>query len=385
MTDDTISIGFAVDTGDLQSGIGQALDSLAQMPPILQEDFGAIDASAAQASGQLKSLSDASADSSKRTQETFASETQQVKMLAASNQISAEQAIADREQLENVRFAAARAELEVDAQCAVEGSELRDQIQAKAYDDEAQHNARLRALDLQAVKDSEASWKSIVAPITQSFGTAFDGILSGTETLHQGLAKIGQSILSDFTHLAVQRVTSWLTSELTMTEATTAGNAARTASNAAASTSSSSFSFAAALEEIEANAARVYSSVFAWAAPALGPLAVVPATAAAALVVAKEALIPSFDQGAWSLPGDMLAMVHQGEAILPKPFADDFRSAVSGGGAGGANAGSGGDTHIHIHATDAQSFQRQLMSSGSTLARSLRQQARQFHPALRAG
>jgi hypothetical protein len=377
MSDDTISIGFSVDTGELQSGIGAALDSLAQMPPVLEQDFGAIAASAATASGHLKSLSDASADATKKAQDDYAAGTQRVAMLSALNQMSTDQAIAERERLENVRFAAARAELEMDEECAVEGSKLARQIQDKAYAQEAQHNARMRQLDLQAVKQSEAAWKSMVQPIKQSFGSAIEGMITGTQSMHQALAKIGQSILSDFVHLGVQRVTNWLTSELTMTEATVAGDAARTASNQAASTASSGFSFAHALQEIESNAARVYSSVFAWAAPALGPFAVVPATAAAALVIAKEALIPSFDQGAWSLPGDMLAMVHQGETILPRAFAEDFRSAVSGG------SGGGGDTHIHIHATDAQSFQRQLMNSGSTLARSLRQQARNFHPALR--
>lgn len=377
MSDDTISIGFSVDTEELQSGIGEALDSLAQMPPILEQDFGAIGAAATQASGHLKSLSDASADATKKAQDDYAAQTNQLQILSALNQISTDQAIAERERLENIRFAAAHAELETEAECTLETSKLYQQLQNKEYALEAQHNARMRQLNLQAVKESEASWKSMVQPITQSFGNAIQGMITGTETMHQAMAKIGQSILSDFIHMGVQRVTNWLTSELTMTEATVAGDAARTASNQASATASSGFSFAHALTEIESNAVRVYSSVFAWAAPALGPFAVVPATAAAALVIAKEALIPSFDQGAWSLPGDMLAMVHQGEAILPRPFAEDFRSAMSGG------SGGGGDTHIHIHATDAQSFQRQLMNNGSTLARSLRQQARNFHPALR--
>lgn len=401
MTADLVTIDLAVNADGVRQGIGDALQHLSDLPSLLQEDLEKISAGAVDASAQLKSLADPFADSSRRFQEDLAQETQQVEILASLHQISAEEAIAQRRRVEEERYAALHRELqaEFDAAAAIEkelsgrsdgvsaakaaeaAKALKD-IQDKSYVEEAKFNAEMRKLDLQRVKDAEASWKSIVAPITQSFGTAIQGIVAGTENLHQALGKIGQSIVGEFTKLAEKRVTDWLTSELAMTEATAAGNTARSGSDQAAATQSSGFSFTHALEEIEANAARVFSSVFAWAAPELGPFAVVPATAAAALVVAKEALIPSFDQGAWSLPTDMLAIVHQGETILPKPFADDYRSVVSGGRSDPGGT-AGGDVHIHIHAIDAQSFEKQIVNAGSALVKSIHRQARLFNPRLR--
>ena len=70
MTDDTIAIGFSVDTGALQSGIADALDALAQMPSVLEQDFTQIAQSAEKASGMLKSLADLPDDSAKKLQLT---------------------------------------------------------------------------------------------------------------------------------------------------------------------------------------------------------------------------------------------------------------------------------------------------------------------------
>lgn len=44
-------------------------------------------------------------------------------------------------------------------------------------------------------------------------------------------------------------------------------------------------------------------------------------------------LLPSFDVGAWEIPNDTLAMVHQGEMILPPDVAEALRSFIGGGGA----------------------------------------------------
>ena len=103
--------------------------------------------------------------------------------------------------------------------------------------------------------------------------------------------------------------------------------------------------------------------------PYVGPVLAVAAAAAAVMEVKKFA---SFDVGAWNIPHDMPAMVHQGEAILPRPFADDFRSAMSGRGSMG-----GGDTyHLHVHAVDGDSVRRLFMENGEHIAAAMGDQIR---------
>lgn len=123
------------------------------------------------------------------------------------------------------------------------------------------------------------------------------------------------------------------------------------------------------MADAAAGAAAAYQSVVG--IPYVGPF-LAPA-AAAATFVAIEAYknIASFDVGAMNIPHDMPAMVHQGETILPRPFAEDFRAAISGNGRAG-----GGDTHVHINATDAESVQRLFDRNGPALVKSLQRQLR---------
>ena len=67
---------------------------------------------------------------------------------------------------------------------------------------------------------------------------------------------------------------------------------------------------------------------------------------AAAGQAAVMAVAGSFAVGAWNLPRDMIAQVHQGETILPAGAASKFRDMASG-----AQGSGGGDVHVH-HATN---------------------------------
>lgn len=88
----------------------------------------------------------------------------------------------------------------------------------------------------------------------------------------------------------------------------------------------------------------------AWSTMILPPLAIAMGAVSTALLlanaVAQTVLItqqqpPAFAQGAWEIPNDTPAIVHAGETILPKPFAEDFRAAMSGGG--------GEEIHVHLN------------------------------------
>jgi hypothetical protein len=96
--------------------------------------------------------------------------------------------------------------------------------------------------------------------------------------------------------------------------------------------------------------------------------------------------VPRFELGAWEIDRNMLGMLEQGEAVLPRPFAEGLRSTTGAG--GGNGGGNGGDTHNHyysgdthnITAFDGHDVQRVLMQHGPTIAKSLARQGRNSNP-----
>lgn len=81
---------------------------------------------------------------------------------------------------------------------------------------------------------------------------------------------------------------------------------------------------------------QMQSSGGAWAAAiALGAIStgLMLAMAGVQTALISSQTGPGFARGAWDIPYTMPAVVHQGETIIPRPFAEDFREAMAGGGA----------------------------------------------------
>ena len=126
------------------------------------------------------------------------------------------------------------------------------------------------------------------------------------------------------------------------------------------------------LKKIFNAAQETFAGVFANLSPYLGPLAVVPAGAAAALVLATGGAL-NFAEKGWDVPADSLAMIHKNEMVLPAHLADKVRNMT---GAGGKN--SAGDLHVHIHAMDSQDVERALKNNQSALFKILKGGHRNF-------
>lgn len=134
------------------------------------------------------------------------------------------------------------------------------------------------------------------------------------------------------------------------TSATAAGEAARVAASTAGTVTAAAVASKAGKKSVIQDAAKAFSGTYASVAqiPYVGwILAPVAATAAFAAVSAYEGLA-SLDVGAWNVPRDMVAQIHQGETVVPKNFAEGMRD---GGGFGG------GSSTIVVNAMDAQSVQ----------------------------
>jgi hypothetical protein len=387
MPNDLIEIGFQVDNDDLKSGLTLASQNVAETCGAIDAQLASISAAASGAAQALQSFAERP-QSAKAIEDSFAEQSAQIDILKTLYRISADDAIAEQMRIEDARYASLRRQLEAQAEEAADEDDVRQRLQDKADAEELKHDAKMRALQKEAVKESEASWNAIVAPISGAFQSSLDGMIRGQETFKQALANMGQSIVVQFANLAVKRATDWIVSELTMTDATEAGVAARGAAEAQGQGTSLALHFDTAIKKIGSAAAETYAGVFAWASPELGPFAAIPATAAAALVVAKEALIPSA-AGGWDIPAGLnpVTQLHAREMVLPAQYADVIRGlgqagAQLGGGKQGGGQQGGGDVHLHVHAVDSQSVARLFADNKGAIAKALRAAWRGFDPAL---
>ncbi|MFZ6686583.1 hypothetical protein ACO0K0_02410 [Undibacterium sp. SXout11W] len=90
-----------------------------------------------------------------------------------------------------------------------------------------------------------------------------------------------------------------------------------------------------AVTQVEASSAVAGAEATASAAAIPGSGWMIAAGAGLAAYAAAKSFMPSFAVGAWDLPHDMIAQVHQGETILPRTFAEDFRNNAGSMGGGG--------------------------------------------------
>lgn len=174
-------------------------------------------------------------------------------------------------------------------------------------------------------------------------------------------------------------IASWFGGETSKTGATTAGATTRTTEQATADATAMAAQKVTALSEINASAAVGAAAAGASVAaiPVYGWAMAGPTAAATYGELAAYASALSFDRGAWNIPSDMHGVtVHQGETILPRPFAEEFRA--NGGGLGGGHGGGDtyGDTNINNHFHEVHPSTDQIMAHFSKAVRN-------GHPALR--
>jgi transcriptional regulator with XRE-family HTH domain len=216
---------------------------------------------------------------------------------------------------------------------------------------EQQFTNRVQALHDTAAKQDEAIWDKVSKSMVSSFGSAFEGILTGTETFSQAMQQVFKGILNVFVGVAENMATKWIETNLlnkTTTQTTAAGGVA-------------------------ANAAVAGSGAFAATAaiPFVGPeLAPAAGTLAYSLAMGYQALVPAGFNG-FDVPQGVnpLTQLHQREMVLPAGLADTVR-------AGGIGGGGGHTFNISVSAIDAKGVSRLFNSSGGALVQTLMRQIR---------
>ena len=196
------------------------------------------------------------------------------------------------------------------------------QIHAQIETMEAQHQAKLSQIKRQQVLEEQKNRLSMYSSVEGGMQRIIAGTLNGTIKLNNIFQQSMQMIFGAVVDMLAKTAAQWMM-DAVMKKA---------------------LGTATAEGQIGANAAAAGSAAFASIAaiPIVGP-ALAPEAAAVAYTGAMAfAPMASFAVGSWDLPRDMIAQVHQGETILPKTFAEDFRNN------GGSLGGGGGHT-VHYH------------------------------------
>lgn len=224
----------------------------------------------------------------------------------------------------------------------------KQEITERMLELDQRYHSSIADLDQQAVVAEAQRWESLFSTIEGAFDSQLHGLLSGTTSWSRAVKNILEDLIIKFIEMAEKMTVQWAAGELAQTTATTTGAAARASATQAGAATGLVANFAAMVKAIAGSAAETFAGIFGFLAPVMGPAAAGPAAAGEATVAGVASAVPSFAIGSWSVPADTLAMVHQGETIIPAGPAAAFRAAMSGGGGNAQNSGGNGDTHVHF-------------------------------------
>lgn len=248
-------------------------------------------------------------------------------------------------------------------------------------------------LDRQESAQSAQVWKNAANTINSAFDQMLHGMLTGTQSFQQMMARLAENLVASFLESQLKIVVNWLVGEAEKTLATETGVAVRTAATVAGATAGKAAESSAASSSIFSSAERGAAAVYADVAeiPYVGWL-LAPAAAAAAFaaIVAFGGGLGSFAEGSWNLPSDMIAQVHAGEMIVPAAVASQVRAGLPGSpfasalaGAGAGASGGGMALNLTIQAIDTQTGTQFLLNNLPTIARGLGTQFRNANANLR--
>jgi hypothetical protein len=202
-----------------------------------------------------------------------------------------------------------------------------------------EHDRALEQINGQAALKMQAQFKSIAGPIEGAFGSAVTGMLLKTQTLAQGIASIGQAIVSTMVNKVIGYIVDeWIIAEAVklLSSQTTADGQVASASAAAVATAG--VKKASAVSEIIADAAVAAAGAAAAVAaiPFIGPELAPEAAAATFSSTAAWAGAVAAEGGMWNVPGDEFPILaHAGESVLPADIAGSMRNFFTGGASGG--------------------------------------------------
>jgi hypothetical protein len=420
MSDANIAVSFTASVGDLVSGVAEARDALASLsapfaqlngqyaslgasighafdPSRLKPYDSALSASAsleaslaaahAQATAAARAADDdAAADAMRAAKEAIAEEINAVedglkKKLAAyaaearGHQIAQQQKVSLSRSALDEEYAAELALLQREAALGGQKLAQAQQVQDQILDAERRHQDQTSQITRQALDEQKREYESFGNTITGAFDSQLRGLLSGTESWHTAFKNVLEDLLIKFIEFCERSVVQYVAMEATKTSATTTGVAARTGAEQAGAAASLASQGAAMVRSILSSAAEAFAGVFGFLAPIMGPLAAGPATTAYGAVAGMAGAVASADIGMWSVPEDMLTLVHHNELVMPAAQAGAFREMLAGdaspGGSSRATVNVHPTTNFHVSAVDSGSVAQWMKANSSTMMKAI--------------
>jgi hypothetical protein len=257
--------------------------------------------------------------------------------------------------------------------------------EAQRQIDELASQSALRRLEIErsVTQQIYSDYRRSFEQIGSSVSSSIMRMISGHMKLRDAARNIVTQILQSFIQARIKIVADWLAGLVTQTAMTqaaqtaqtaavTAGVAARTSAQQAGNMASIATIIPSVLKSIMASAGETFAGIFGFLAPVMGPAAAGPAAAGEATVLSVGAGMASFATGAWELPSDMIAQVHQGEMIIPAGPAAAIRNGSSSLGGAGGQAVNVHVTHAPvINAIDGDSIRQFYKNSEKILMRQL--------------
>jgi hypothetical protein len=394
MSDANVAVSFSASTGDFETGVASVRDALASLA-----------APIADLNSKYAALGDALAESHTRTAQALSqgdnaayADALRAAQEAISGQIKAEQdGLKDKlagyaedtrsyRMSEQEKVAASREAIEqtyaaeidfLNQKRALAESSMATQqrIDNQILQLERNEQRELSQLTRESLQEQTQAYQAFGSEVTNLFNSQLRGLLSGTESWRTAFKNMLEQMLIDFIEWTESFVVRWVAGEAAKTAATTAGVAARTGAEQSGAAASLAAQGAAMIRSILSSAAEAFAGVFGFLAPIMGPFAAGPAAAAQATVAGAAGSVAAADIGMWSVPADMLTLVHHNELIMPAAEAGAFRNLLSGpaqsGDAGGANVSIAPTTHFHVNAIDSASVAQWMRGNSREMMRAI--------------
>ncbi|MGO8845408.1 MAG: hypothetical protein ACLQFI_08775 [Methylocella sp.] len=400
---DDVSITFSADVSDLQRGMQQATSAV-------ETTISTLRSGAAQINASFASLSQAytsdvtrrisTAQTSSDNELAIARQNEQarydialngvkdqsslIKEQAQTAQISRQEELSSLLSLETQREDIERQHLQFLQSTYQQGTVAYAASQRQIEELASQSALRMREIERSVTQQINSDYRHTFEQIGSSVSSSIMSMITGHMKLRDAARNVLLQIIQSFAQAKVKMAADWLAGIAAQTAATQAGEAAKTAAvtagaaaragaEAAGSAGSNAATINSILKTITASASETFAGIFGFLSPVLGPAAAGPAAAGEATVLSA---IPHYDTGAWSLPGDMVAQVHQGEMIIPAGPAAAFRNMMEG------SNGVAGTVHVHhalnfnVQAMDGHSVRQFLKNNSKQILRTVNESVR---------
>lgn len=209
---------------------------------------------------------------------------------------------------------------------------------------QAQANAKWYADTTAMLTKQQAQYRNFFNQISSGFGNMISGMLTGQRNWAQGLIGIETGMINSFSNMVAQRVTAWIAGTAVMQAAETAWHTILRALHIESAVEAKVVDVTTKESEIMSAAALAAANAYAATAiiPFVGP-ELAPAAAASAFAAVAAFSVPAAFETGGIVPNTGIAMVHQGEAVLPSKLT----SLLMGAAGNTTNSLQIGDIHVH--------------------------------------